>query len=60
MKRKKRLKKGIESLKEQVKVYEEKLKKAREAGLKEFEEYYKRDIARLEGVKEKKEEQLDK
>lgn len=60
MKRKKRLEKGIESIEEQIKVHEEKLKEAEEAGQEELVTYYRKDISRLEKQKEQKEEKLEK
>ena len=42
--RKKRLKKGIESLEEQVRIHEDKRQKAREEGKIELEEYYEKEI----------------
>ena len=51
MKRKKRLKKGIESLKEQISIHEEKLRKAEEEGFVELAGYYEKDIARLKKQK---------
>ena len=59
-KRSKRLKKGIGSLEEQIKIHEKKRDKAREEGNKEREEYYNKEIAVFESVKDKKEDQLDK
>lgn len=59
MKRKKRLEKGIESIKEQIKVHEEKLKEAEDAGQEELVTYYLKDISRLEKQKEQKEEKLE-
>lgn len=59
MKRKKRLEKGIESIEEQIKVHEEKLKEAEEAGQEELVTYYLKDISRLEKQKEQKEEKLE-
>jgi hypothetical protein len=60
MKRKKRLKKGIESLKEQIAIHEDKLRKAKEEGNEELTRYYQKDLARLEGEENKKENQLGK
>jgi len=42
--RKKRLQKGIESLEKQIKLHEEKLKKAEEKDNIELAEYYKKEI----------------
>lgn len=58
MKRKKRLKKGIESIKNQVDVHEEKLKEAKEKGDEELTRYYEKEIGNLEKEEEKKKEQL--
>jgi len=60
MKRKKRLEKGIKSLKLQIEIHKEKLKKAIEEGEEELVGYYEKDIARLEGEEKKKEKQLEK
>ena len=60
MKRKKRLAKGIESLKKQIGVHEEKLKEAREKGNEDLTRYYEKEIKRFENTKEKKEEHLKK
>ena len=58
--RKKRLEKGIESLKEQIKIHKEKLKQAIEEENEELAGYYKKDIGRLESEEKKKENQLNK
>ena len=42
--RKKRLAKGIESLKEQVRIHEDKRQKAEEGGKIELEEYYEKEL----------------
>ena len=60
MKRKKRLEKGVESLKEQIKIHEEKLRKAREEGLDELAFYYEKEIAGFEKQEEEKEKLLEK
>ena len=60
MKRKKRLEKGIESLKEQVKIHKEKLKKAIAESDEDLARYYEKDVARLENEEKKKEDQLEK
>jgi phage shock protein A len=60
MKRKKRLEKGIESLKKQVEIHKEKLKQAIEEGNEELARYYIKDLARLENEEKKKEEFLEK
>lgn len=58
-KRKKRLKKGIEALKKQKKIHEEKREKARKLGQEELVKYYTGEINKFEREIEKKEEQLD-
>ena len=58
--RKKRLKKGIESINRQIKLHEEKKKQAKEEGKIELERYYEKEINSLEVAKEKKEELLEK
>jgi len=58
MKRKKRLGKGIESLKKQIEVHKEKLRKALEDGNEERAGYYEKDIEGLEREEKKKEEQF--
>jgi len=60
MKRKKRLKKGIESLKEQIELHREKKKLAEESGLPELVSYYEKEIESKEEAKRKKQEILDK
>ena len=60
MNRKKRLEKGIESIEEQIKIHELKLKEAEEAGEEELADYYHKDIARLEKQKEQKERKFEK
>ena len=60
MKRKKRLAKGIESLKKQVEIHKDKLKKAIEDGSEELARYYVKDLARLENEEKKKREFLEK
>jgi len=59
MNRRKRLEKGIESIEKQIKVHEEKLKEAEEAGQEELMTYYLKDISRLEKQKEQKEDKLE-
>ena len=56
--RKKRLKKGIESIKEQIIMHEEKKDEAEKQGNVELVNYYRKEIAILENEKEKKEEIL--
>lgn len=58
--RKKRLERGIESLKEQIKTHKEKLKKAVEEENEELAGYYEKDIVILEREEIKKEKQLNK
>ena len=60
MKRKKRLKKGIESLKEQIEIHEEKKKKAEEADMQELVGYYEKEIRSKEKAMKEKKELLDK
>ncbi|MAH45704.1 hypothetical protein CMI37_07730 [Candidatus Pacearchaeota archaeon] len=57
-KRKKRLEKGIESLRKQVEIHEKKLADAKEMGAEELVTYLEKDLRRLEHEKEKKEDQL--
>ena len=54
MKRKKRLKKGIESLKEQIEIHEEKKRKAEEADMPELVGYYKKEMLSKEKAMKKK------
>lgn len=58
MKRKKRLEKGIESLKEQIEIHKEKLEKAIEDDNADLADYYRREIPLLEKEEKKKEKQL--
>ncbi|MBI2045724.1 hypothetical protein HYT23_06705 [Candidatus Pacearchaeota archaeon] len=60
MKRKKRLARGIESLKKQVEIHKGKLGKVIEEGNEELARYYIKDIFRLEIEERKKEEKLKK
>jgi len=60
MNRKKRLEKGIESIEEQIKLHESKLKEAEEASEEELVEYYYKDISRLKKQKKQKEEKFEK
>ena len=48
MNRKKRLKKGITSLKNQIEIHKQKLKEAVEEDSEDLARYYEKDIARLE------------
>lgn len=54
MNRKKRLKKGIESLEKQIDIHKDKLKEAVGEGNEELALYYEKDIERLFKEKEKK------
>lgn len=58
--RKKRLKKGIESLQKQISLHEEKLKKAEKGGKLELIGYYEKEIWEKKKDKEKKEKLLRK
>ena len=58
--RKKRLQKGIESLEKQIKLHEEKLKKAEEDDNIELASYYKKEIEAKRKDKEEKQRMLDK
>lgn len=58
--RKKRLKKGIESLNEQIRIHEGKRKKAEEEGLDELVNYYGKEIASKEETMRKKKKILEK
>lgn len=58
--RKKRLKRGIESLNEQIIMHLEKKKKAEKDGKLELVNYYEKEILRKEQYKKKKEELLKK
>lgn len=60
MKRKKKLEKGIESLKEQIKIHEEKKRQAEEADMPELVGYYEKEILSKEKEMKKKKELLDK
>jgi len=60
MKRKKRLKKGIESLQKQIELHEEKKRQAEEADMLELVNYYEKEIRAKEEDKKKKQELLDK
>jgi hypothetical protein len=59
-KRKKRLEKGIESLKEQIEIHKEKKKQAEKASLQELVAYYEKEIEAKEEAKREKQELLDK
>ena len=58
--RKKRLKKGIESIGKQIILHEEKKKKAKEEGNIVLEEYYGKEIKNLEETREVKKDLLKK
>lgn len=58
--RKKRLQKGIESLEKQIKLHEEKLKRAKEEDNIELSEYYRKEIAAKKRDKEEKQRILNK
>ena len=58
--RKKRLQKGIESLEKQIKLHEEKLKKAEEEDNIDLAQYYKKEINAKKKDKEEKERLLEK
>jgi hypothetical protein len=60
MNRKKRLKKGIDSLEEQIQIHKEKLKKAEEADLKELVGYYEKEILSKEEAMKHKKDMLEK
>lgn len=60
MKRKKRLKKGVESLKKQIEIHEEKLEEAIEKGDEELAQYYEREIVDLMKEESKKKKQLER
>jgi hypothetical protein len=58
--RKKRLKKGIESLKKQIEFHREKQKQAEESGDEDLVDYFECEIGGLIKTKEKKEDIFDK
>lgn len=58
--RKKRLKKGIESIKKQIELHEEKKKKAEQEDNIELVDYYEKEIESMTKDKEKKEKMLEK
>ena len=58
--RKKRLKKGIESIEKQIKLHEEKLKKAEEEDNLELASYYRKEVEAKKRDKEEKERMLKK
>ena len=58
--RKRRLQRGIESLDKQIKLHEEKKKKAEEEGSIELADYYEKEIKSKKKYKEEKEKILEK
>ena len=58
--RKKRLQKGVDSIERQIKLHEEKLRKAEEEDSIELAEYYKKEIAAKKKDKEEKQRILKK
>ena len=60
MKRKKRLKKGIESINKQIELHKEKREKAKQDGKIELVGYYSKEIENLEETKKEKENLLEK
>lgn len=58
--REKRLKKGIESIEEQIKIHRNKLKKAKEDNDESLERYYEKELESLEKAKDLKKSQLDR
>lgn len=60
MKRKKRLLKGIESIKKQEEIHQEKLNLAKEQEDEELIRYYEHELDNFEKVKKKKQAQLEK
>jgi len=58
--RKKRLKKGIESIKKQIELHEEKLRNAEEEDNIELAEYYTKEIESMKEDKKEKERLLEK
>ena len=60
MRRKKKAKKGLISLEKQIKIHEEKLKKAKEDGNWGLESYYEKEIMAKKRDLEKKKRILEK
>lgn len=58
--RKKRLKKGIESITKEIEIHKEKRKQAFEEGKLELANYYDTEIEGLEKTRDSKEDKLDK
>ena len=59
-KREKRLKKGIESIEEQIEIHKNKFKKAKEDNEEYLEKYYEKELESLERVKDLKKSQLNR
>ncbi|PIN90321.1 hypothetical protein COU57_03780 [Candidatus Pacearchaeota archaeon CG10_big_fil_rev_8_21_14_0_10_32_14] len=59
MNRKKRTKKGIESIEKELEIHRKKLKNAIDGGNEELTGYYIKDIERLDKQLEKKKDILD-
>lgn len=59
-KRRKRLKKGIESIREQIELHKEKLRAAEKSGNIGLADYYDKEIESLEAALGKKRKILDK
>jgi len=57
-KRKKRLRKGIESIREQIELHKEKLKAAEKSGNIGLSDYYEKEIESLESAIRKKQSAL--
>jgi len=58
--RKKRLKKGVDSIEEQIDIHEKKKEAARKEGRIELEDYYGRELRKLRGVRDYKKKLLDR
>ena len=58
MANKKRIKKGITSLDEQIKIHEEKMKLAKEKGEIGLEDYYRKEINSLKKAKQRREKKI--
>ncbi len=59
-KRRKRLKKGVESIKEQIELHKQKLKAAQESGNIGLADYYEKEIDSMEAALRKKQDILSK
>lgn len=57
--RKKRLKKGIISIEEQIILHEEKKRKAEDEGNYDLAEYHAKEIIGMENARDRKEDMLD-